>query len=705
MDQDIFADSENNIANVYNPIIPEEGIGLPSDPLALNIPDDELIKVVDKKIEDSKRFWKEKYSLADRRKKMERALFGRDIAEKERNQELKKYESRYSDNALYEIEATLKPVAMSHLPDLIVSPGNDTPESQLASEDISKAVNDDIKKRKNRQVLGLAFKHLPVYLTSIIKAQWNPEIDDYEFINVHPDNIVISKSATGTNADYMDFVAEVMTLTVQELVMRFPEKKQKLFEILRAKGLVVGEDEFTWKDLATEVKIWEVWFTWYKKADLTDEEQNVSDNSDTMGEPGNKWERVEGVLWKYGEDDLSVVLKKIKNPNFDYEGDTKLFTYDDISNESTKRELRPEEMLMGALTGQLPPGTQQEQIYYNYFQYPRKPYFFMGYDQWGKVAIDETSRIEQNIYNQNSLNDQGKQIMDTLKQRVKHIWSTDSGLDAEAVQGMDMENPKLDALVDGNVNETHAAIVPERPDVAQFNALKQTKDNMFASAGATSLTGIVQSDVATTNQIAREQNFTRADDLVSDTTEAASEWMAQWSMQFIKLRYTDEHMRKLLGKSGQFTFLKLKRDQIDDGMEVIIKSSGTDKLKAQQNAMDMAKLGPPYVNPMDFFKDMDISDPEGRTERGMTLMIDPNLYMAQYVMGLKTVTDQANALNGQPPQGAQTPATSPGSVPPPGGLNAPTTAPVGPSPVDTSAMPTNPTPTAMGAPMGSPRNL
>lgn len=683
MQPDIYENDSDNIKNVNNPIIVEEGLYDQVDPLALEIKDEDLIKIVDKRIEDSKKFWNgDKINLKARREKMEKALFGRQISDKERNKELKDYETRYSNNALYEIEATIKPVAMSHLPDLIVSPGNDTPESQKSAEDISKAVNDDIKKRQNRTVLGMAFKHLPVYLIGIIKVRWNPELNDYEFYCVHPENIVLDKTATSTNVDDMDIVPELLTMTVQQALMRFPSKRKELFDELKKGGLTTGDNDFNWKDLASEIKIWEVWFTWYiNKNDKTDIKTDQP-----AGEQKDSWERVEGVLWKYEK----LILKKTKNPNYDYEGQEQYFTYDDPSNANTKRAVTPQEMVMPMLTGQLPPNVQQETTYFNYFDMPKKPYFFMGYDQWGKTAIDETSRIEQNMYSQENLNSMGKQVIETLKQRVKHIWSTDSSLTAEDVQNLDMENPKLDALVDGNVNDVHSAISPERPDAAQFNALNAAKSDMFALAGATSLTGQIQTDVATTNQIAREQNFTRVDDLVEDTINAASEWMARWAMQFIKLRYTEEKMRKLFGKSGQFTFLNLKRDKIEDGMEVLMKASGTDKLKAQRNAMDMAKLGPPYVNPIDFFKDMDISDPEGRAERGMMLMTDPSGYVTKYILGLDTTQQIGDTLNGPgtTPASGQLASAQPLPVPTSGGAGLPPS----PSPVGMTTPAQNPTP-------------
>jgi hypothetical protein len=394
---------------VWNPVIAEEGAGEPKDPLALQIKDNELAEVIDRRITKDTTFWKEKYSLFDRRARNEKYLFGRQIDEAEGKKDLKPYEARYLDNALYEIEASLKPLAMSRLPEMMVMPGDDSQHAKESAEELTQVLNDDLQKRHNRVVLGIAFKHNPVYFTAIIKAVWNPELGeygDYEFINVHPDNVIIDSSCATNNADDMEIIPEIVPMTVQDVIMRFPDKKQAFLTMLQEDGILANAGEPSWRELATEVKIREVWFTWYKN----DNGVVVDSKDQTINEPGVKWERIEGVCWKYKK----LILKKMKNPNYDYEGSVNYFTFDSAGDPQTKRPLKEEDVLKAMVSGQMPE-MSKEFIYHNYFQMPHKPYFFMGYDQWGKVAIDETSRIEQNIRNQQNLDIQGKQIIDTLK--------------------------------------------------------------------------------------------------------------------------------------------------------------------------------------------------------------------------------------------------------------------------------------------------
>lgn len=671
----------------------DEGLATkPLDPLALDIEDKELVDILDKRIEASRNFYEgSEYHLYERREENEMYLFGRQIRALEEERELKDYESRYNDNALYEIEATIKPLAMSRLPDLLVTPGNDSEQSVLMAQEVSKCVDTEIKEQNNRSVLGLAFKHLPVYFTGVIKVRWDPEIDDYLFEVIHPELIDVDNTCPDNNADHMEFVSQIIPLSVEEVVMRFPRKKDDFFIELKKDGLKVNTEggKQSWIVMATKVKIREVWFTWYKKKNDTE------------------WERIEGVLWKYKE----CILKKMKNPNFDYEGEQRYFAYDDMENESTKRPLGPGELGQIFMTGSLPDNVLEEQVYHNYFKYPRKPFYFMSYDKWGKQPYDETSRIEQNLQNQKTLDKRGKQIEETLDQRGHNVFSKESGLTAQDVEELDMNDPDQDLVVAGDVNATHKYIEPPRPAAQEFTEKENILNRMYSLSGSNAVRGNIKSgEAATTNQIARESDFTRADDLVEDTINAAASWMAEWALQMIKLRYTKDHFRYVLGAAGEMVWEKLNRNMIDDGMIVKIKASGTDKLRAQNNAMDMAKME--MIDPYTFFVDMNLSDPEGRTEKLILAKTDPIAYLQKVVKGINTSQALAEALARQQlPSPAVAPPAPPQMNPVMGQQNAmnqpvPGAAPQGmpqnPTPTNTAAAPVAP---PVGPPPGSPRGL
>lgn len=680
-----------NMQGSFHSVEPEkdrmrEGLLTPiADPLSISIEDDELVRIVDDRISNIRDFYSSHYDLYNRRKIMEMYYFGRQIIEQEREKLLKNYESRFQDNVLYEIMATFKPLAMSRIPDLIVLPGNDSDNAKLMAQEVSKAIDTEIKERNNRKVLGIATKHLPVYFTAVIKVRWNPEIDDYEFINVHPDLIDVDYTCPTNNAQDMKLIRQLVPITVEQMLLRFPDKTEEIYTELIKDGIQVQDNKPKWKQLATEVQMSEVWFTEYKRKS----EKEV--------------ERIDGVLWKYHD----CILKKMRNPNFDYEGEKKYFAYDDMTKPDTKRPLNDQETQFMALTGQPPPNVQEEQIYHNYFEYPVKPYFFFGYDQWNTQPYDETSWLEQNMYSQKNLDKRGKQIDETLDNRGHFIYSKESGLQPSDIEALDMADPDQDLVVDGIPDDVVKYIEPPRPTPQEFENLAQTRQKMMEAAGVNASQGNIQSDTATTNQIARESNFTRADDVVEDTVNAAAEWMAAYALQMIKLRYTKKHFRWVMGSAGDEVQVMLDQNKITDGMIVKIKASGTDKLKTQNQADEMAKMQ--MVDPYNFFRMKGLPDPEGLTQDLMDFKLNPQAYIARVCKGLQTPQEIEQALMQTPmppmmPQQGQPPMNMPGQ-----GLGQP--APQAPQPMQ--GQPQNPTmqntaqvPAAPPqAPAGSPRVL
>lgn len=664
----------------------DEGMISPSlDPLKIEIDDEDLARTVDDQIEKIRDFYSSHYDLYERRKTMEMYYFGRQIQDLERQKLLKNYESRYQNNVLYEIMATFKPLAMSRIPDLMVLPGNETDESKLMAQEVGKVVDTEIKERNNRKVLGIATKHLPVYFTAVIKARWNPEIDDYEYINVHPELIDVDYTCPTNNADDMKIVSQLVPATVEEMLLRFPDKHDEICEELLLDGIQVQDSKPTWKQLATEIQYREVWFTEYKRKS----EREV--------------ERVDGVLWKYH----NCILKKMKNPNYDYEGEKRYFAYDDMTKPETKRPLNDQETQFMALTGTPPPNVQEEQIYHNYFDRPRKPFFFFGYDQWNKQPYDETSWLEQNLYSQKNLDKRGKQIDETLDNRGHFVYSKESGLQPDDIENLDMADPDQDLVVDGRPDDVVKYIEPARPTPQEFENLVQTKQQMMESSGVNASQGTIQSDTATTNQIAREANFTRADDVVEDTVNAAAEWMAAYALQFIKLRYTKKHFRWVMGAAGEQVKILLDQNSVTDGMIVKIKASGTDKLKTQNQADEMAKMQ--MVDPYNYFRMKGLPDPEGLTADLMDFKLNPQAYIARVVKGLQTPQEIEQALMQQPIQPPMPPQQAPmnmpgqGLNPAPGGqgMQPPQPQmgqPQQPQPGNTGQMAATPPPVVQGSP-------
>ena len=616
----------------------EQDFLIEADPLKLDIEDKDLLKALKAREKQSESDFKLK-GIPKKQDENEKYYLGKQIEESH----YKEHNARYVDNLIYESVATIMPIAFSRMPELLVKPGKDDEESKKASEVLSMVLTDDIKQREMKRMVEMAVKHSLIYLIGALKYRWNPELGrdgDYQFEFIHPKNLILDSTANSNDPNKMDICGDKYYVSLKEMIMRFPDKKEK---ILKAAGIDLNDETKKEEKLASKGEIHELWFTWYEEA--TEEKEPHSYN------------RVEGVAWYY----KNVLLKKSKNPNWDWEGKLRTFVYDTAKKEDRKPSAEEMRQSMYEQMG------FEDKTFHNYFENPEKPYILLGYDQLGKGPYDETSMIEQVIYLQDNINKRGRQITE-MADRTRGIWAfgSDSGLKADDVQDFDMANPNQKLWLKGKLSDGVAHYPGEQPSAALFQDQEINRGRVFDKMGVHSTTrGKKETNVATTSQILREADYGRIDHFTDEVINYAFEKMARAAMQMIKLRYTEDHVKRVVGKDGNVVFQRINQDMVTDGMEVVVYASGVDKTMRKREAYERAKMK--LTDPLTFFEDTDVPDPKTRTERLLTFMKDPATYETKYVLDLQTSQDQAGALNDQNSQPNQpTPPTGqPGQQPQP----------------------------------------
>jgi hypothetical protein len=650
-----------------NPIINKDEVDVIRDPLTLELDDAKFLQYAKTLKRETDEWWNEKgsvgYNLNKRREINEMMLMGRQYE----GEKPKKGKSSAQDNILYEAEAYLKAMALSKLPDITVTPGGDTEEKKKIADLISRVLTPDRKSKEYRdrkRVLGLAFKQVPIDFGGCIKRFWNPQkgrFGDMDAKVVNMKNLTLDYRAQSNDVKDMDFIFEVCEKTVKELVMEFPEKEKDFYEELR-KYNIFGDasdpetkNENNEEGMNSKIKYIEVWFKWY------DRPEGEKDKS--------KWEEIIGVAWYFN----NCLFRKMKHPYWDWTGTPQTFSFDmkgvDDDTPKKRKQSANLETLKKMALGEKNQETQTETIFHNHLDYPEFPYIFMGMDQWGKTPLDETSRIEQATSLQGQYDKRNRQLDEIIdRSRGKDVFSSSEGLTKDDVANMDMGDTEQKLLIRGSVKEMYAHIAGEQPVPAMFQNIQDDRERLFDKLGVHQATrGQIDSDTAATNnQIARQGDFTRMDDLVDDTINYACEKWANWDMQFMKLFYTEEHLRRILGEDGKWLTVKLHRDFIDDGMEVIISASGSDKLKAEQQAVDNAKMK--MTDPYRYFKDTNASDPKGRTTSLMTFLMNPQAYLldiqnggdgSSVQNGVQNAAQTVNGASGQQHTQNGTPEATP----------------------------------------------
>lgn len=586
---------DNNALELHDQIVED------TDPLHLNLENQEFVQVINDSIAQSISYYK-KLRLPQRQDKMLDYYLGHQL-ETTGPRKLAPHQPRFVENVIYEGIRRIKPIATSRLPDLTVKHG----QSKEIEDLMSDLLNTDISKRKTRKVLGLAHVQEQIFLYSVIKARWNPELGDdgdSEFINVYPKNVVWDHRCKTSNVDDMRFFAENTEMTVKEVIMMFPKAKEDLL-----KKLGIDPNDANEKKLASPITIWEVWFHWWK------------DHKDPITSEV-KWEKVHAVVWKYQE----VILGKMKNPYFDYEGRMILFT-----KEMKEKTTPTDEQMLKAFMGELQLESQTK--YNNYFKAPRKPYFLMVYESLGQDPIDATNRVEQVLYFQDHINDEGRQIIEMNERSAgKPIFNTEA-LSAQQIKDLDWRNMKQAIGVGGeDVNKTFAfAQMPAAPQQL-YKSKEENRSIAFEMLGVNATTRGVRENGTTTlgqEQMYREQDFGFIDDLVEDTINDAAEWMAQWRMQFIKVFYTKDHYVEILGKDGDSIFQAVNQDFVSDGMVVEVSASAVDKMMRKQVAVQNMKIGGDLLS---YYEDTGQSNPKERARRAFMQANAPQMYYQEFLV-------------------------------------------------------------------------
>lgn len=245
------------------------------DELSLDIKDDELASLIDRRIESAR---KDNEELERVRSENENYWLGRQIDRRK----LRNFQSRIVENVIFQSVETIVPIITSKPPEPVVQAAQNTPESEELARQTQKVLLAMYEEEKMKGKFQMISRHLLLFRLGILKYKYDPETDEIVTEYVRPQNVILEKHG--------DFVAEFLDEPISEILEKFPEKTEeiiKVFGLKAQKGKDGTYDPTTLdsKALATKIKYIEFW---------TDEY----------------------VCWKY----KNLIFKKLKNPNFDYRG-------------------------------------------------------------------------------------------------------------------------------------------------------------------------------------------------------------------------------------------------------------------------------------------------------------------------------------------------------------------------------------------------
>lgn len=472
------------------------------------------------------------------------------------------YNTNTVENRIFEATETLVPVATSRAHQFLVLPGSESEKSVSRANALQKVLSRKYETLEIQKKLETTLRHIILYRFGVLKWEWDYDNDDVGVVKVDPRLILVPKMRVDPHD--LPYKIEIQEYTRKEMGEFFPDAK--LDELTTEETIDIGRAPLytTTGGTSAQKRLYRVYEVW--TPDM--------------------------VAWFCSK----KVLEKKANPYFDFEGEELPYL-----KYGKKGELK----------------IQKRLVFHNTLSRPRDPYvFFTTYDI-GDEPFGSTSLAEVAIPIQDAINVQKRQIIDNLRKMGNGQVYVDSGAMSQEVA--DNITNEVGQIIRGeevsSKNRVRREAGVQLPN-AHFNNLQHseaTLDNLFGTHSATR--GAAQAKTLGQDMLSRQQDFTRIDLLTRILNRGVSR-LAEGLVQLMKMYYTEVQVVKIIGEEGAIEFVKLNRSDIEENIEIIVKSGETlpmDKVTLRTEAVQLWQLG--ALDPVTLFERLEFPNPAKAAER------------------------------------------------------------------------------------------
>lgn len=504
------------IVNPANPVLDEQregDLGDSVDDLTLELSDDDVARIIGNRVEDDKKWWDAEIKLTEVREKAEKYYMGQSFDEKD----LYDFQIPYKDPEMFIAIETLVPLAVSNAPMPVVTEASDSDISRQLAGDFGNVLLGQYEDLYLKAKLSTIARHLLLSKRlGILKYWWDPSkgkmLPDGTRKGgicveaIRGERIVISKRADANGNP--DFIAHFREGTVEELISKYPDKKDAIFKECSIQRGVRSQ-------LQKEYGYIEVWFSYY------DKKGNIK----------------EAVAWKLGK----VILGKDVNPNWNYDG----FKNDPATGKA---------------------------INLNFFDSPQKPFIFFNHLNLGKYIYDDTSFVEQAASAQDLLNKRGRQIVENADQASSGLVLNSkmmSMADADKIIGdptekLMVDGPVQDAAARLPYTQLPSYVLQDKQDA------RNTVSSVFGANAAmrgdtTGNKNLGQDVLSQRAQMGRLQSL-------ADSLEDGMDKLYKALAQMIKVYWDEPELITLEQASGKTQFITWSSDKIQTGVKIRVKA-------------------------------------------------------------------------------------------------------------------------------------
>jgi len=531
----------------------------------LKLTDEQLLTLVKEPINTSKDYWDNTFGLIKIRKD------NMDMWLPNHNKDKSVYdyqeENMYQEPRIFISVETICSVVNARISMPSVAPGQDTVTSNQLAEDVSRAMFAYSTKYQIQDIFRICTRNLMIKRAAFIKLRFDKSIGKHgEIVTeiVLPEDIIVDKDAKWNETPR--FIAQVIKdKSFEELAALFPEATQKIYELAGTSRRNGKGELVAYKtQLSKKQTIYEVWFKYFDEGVYK-----------------------AGLMWV--DNNFQKVLGKMDNPNWNYE--------------------------------------EKDGITSNILDNPEPPFISFNYLNDGSSYIDITSTIEQASTMQKIVDKRGFQIMDSADQAGSGKIFNTNMITKEDIARL-TGSPDESVGVKGNVSDAMMRVPPAMlPNYVFEDKIdaRQQIDDIFGthdiSRGKDSGNKTLGQDKLQVNQ-----DYTRIDEISRSVLRSAVKYY-KYLAQLMKVYYTDEHWFKATGEDGQFDFIMMKNDLIEDGIDITVEEGSNmpmNKGQQQEFATGLAQLG--MIDPLTLYEvgsGMQLPSPKKMLERLMTFQSDP----------------------------------------------------------------------------------
>jgi hypothetical protein len=484
----------------------------------------------------------------------------------------------------------------------------------------------------------------------VIKAFWNPAIDDFDYRAVDPRKVRFGKYASKEQDS--EFAIEEIDDNLCAVIERFPDKKK---ELMKKFGIKDDEDLYVKNPDVTYKEAWIQNYVIFKLENII------------LGCIKNPYWDWDGILVTQEEADelektdeeggLTIEKRREKLQQIKLEQDQRktAMTPEAPEGEAEEGDEEYEEEEMSE------DGPKYKGYYFNYFDEPRKPYIFATIFNNENSPIGRTDMI--------TLSASLQQGIDKRKIEIGENCELANGIikvDSEVMGKSDAQRIRFETkgviwgkgVVNGVQRETGTAL-PQMVFDDMIDS-RQEIDNIMAASSA--FRGERQGQETKAGRLALiQQSYLRLNELVQVIDYVYYE-MFSWAMQLAKTRYTEYHYAKWMGKEGAREVIEIIQDDFETGSEVKVIAGKTlpvdDEFKFEQSQNDVEKG---YISPVDY---LEIAKYDNARELAQNAVLYQQNPMA--AVGLAEDKMPVPFTPGQltPEQFAATQPQGPGAMPP-----------------------------------------